>query len=41
MKATKMKQQIIYNAIFIGLLMVCITGCKKIAGLEFAEGYRS
>ena len=37
MKAIKMKQQIIYNAIFIGLLMVCITGCKKIAGLSLQE----
>jgi hypothetical protein len=37
MKAIKMKQQIIYNAIFIGLLMVCITGCKKIAGLELQK----
>ncbi|HEX6430570.1 MAG TPA: hypothetical protein VF008_22920 [Niastella sp.] len=32
-----MKQQIIYNAIFIGLLIVCMTGCKKIAGLSLQE----
>lgn len=37
MKATKMKQQIIYSAIFIGLLMAGITGCKKIAGLELQK----
>jgi hypothetical protein len=37
MKAIKMKQQIIYNAIFIGLLMVSITGCKKLAGLDLQE----
>ena len=37
MKAIKMKQQIIYNAIFIGLLMVCLTGCKKIAGLSLQK----
>ncbi|HUP12639.1 MAG TPA: fasciclin domain-containing protein [Niastella sp.] len=29
-----MKQQIIYSAIFIGLLAVCTTSCKKIAGLN-------
>src|SRR5687768_15731162 len=29
-----MKQKIIYSAIFIGLLMVGIGGCKKLAGLE-------
>lgn len=37
MKATKMKQQLIYNAIFIGLLMVCLSGCKKIAGLSLQK----
>jgi hypothetical protein len=37
MKAIKMKQQIIYSAIFIGLIMVGIAGCKKIAGLRLQE----
>jgi hypothetical protein len=37
MKAIKMKQQIIYNAFFIGLVMVCMTGCKKLAGLSLQE----
>jgi hypothetical protein len=37
MKAIKMKQQIIYSTIFIGLLMIGITGCKKIAGLRLQE----
>src|SRR5688500_9291057 len=37
MKAIKMKHQIIYSTIFIGLLMVSMTGCKKIAGLGLQE----
>lgn len=37
MKAIKMKHQIIYSTIFIGLLMVSMTGCKKIAGLSLQE----
>lgn len=32
-----MKQQIIYSTLFIGLLMMGITGCKKIAGLRLQE----
>jgi hypothetical protein len=32
-----MKQQIIYSAIFIGLLMAGATGCKKIAGLDLQK----
>ncbi|MFL5745826.1 MAG: hypothetical protein ACJ751_14230 [Niastella sp.] len=32
-----MKHQIIYSTLFIGLLIVCITGCKKIAGLELQK----
>ncbi len=37
MKSITMKQRIIYSAIFIGLLMVCATGCKKIAGLRLQK----
>jgi hypothetical protein len=37
MKAIKMKHQIIYSTIFIGLLMVSMTGCKKLAGLSLQE----
>lgn len=37
MKATKMKQQLIYSTIFVGLLMIGIAGCKKIAGLRLQE----
>ncbi len=32
-----MKQHIIYSTLFIGLLMMGITGCKKIAGLHLQE----
>jgi hypothetical protein len=32
-----MKQQILYSTIFIGLLMMGVTGCKKIAGLGLQE----
>lgn len=37
MKAIKMKHQIIYSTIFIGLLVVSMTGCKKLAGLSLQE----
>ena len=32
-----MNQRIIYAAVFIGLLVTGITGCKKIAGLDLQE----
>ncbi|WP_205509205.1 hypothetical protein [Longitalea arenae] len=32
-----MKQQLIYNMLFFGLLLVCMTGCRKLAGLELQK----
>lgn len=32
-----MKKQLIYSTIFIGLLTIGVTGCKKIAGLRLQE----
>jgi hypothetical protein len=32
-----MKKQIIYSTVFIGLLMIGMAGCKKIAGLRLQE----